>query len=83
MKRMTKLVKIGDRLINPDSVTFIVDREIHFNNGQRWIATEPEIQEILAVMFETPRPEVIYGDPSLGEDVSRPKPVAKKTVKKK
>ena len=80
---MTKLVKIGDRLINPDSVTFIVDREIHFNNGQRWIATEPEIQEILAVMFETPRPEVIYGDPSLGEDVSRPKPVAKKTVKKK
>ena len=80
---MTKLVKIGDRLVNPDNVTYIVDREIHFNNGSRWVATEPEIQEILAVMFETSRPEVIYGDPALGEDVSRPKPVAKKTVKKK
>lgn len=80
---MTKLVKIGDRLINPSNVTYIVDREIHFNNGNRWVATEPEIQELLAVMFETPRPEVIYGDPALGEDVSRPKPVAKKATKKK
>ena len=59
LKRMTKLVKIGDRLVNPDSVTYIVDREIHFNNGNRWVATEPEIQEILAVMFETPRIETV------------------------
>lgn len=73
---MTKLVKIGDRLINPDSVTFIVDREIHFNNGQRWIATEPEIQEILAVMFETPRPETMV----MPEEVTK---VIKKTAKKK
>ena len=79
----SKLVKIGDRLVNPDNVTYIIDREIHFNNGTRWIATEPEIQDILAVMFETPRPEVIYGDPALGEDVTRPKPVAKKVAKKK
>lgn len=79
----SKLVKIGDRLINPSNVTYIVDREVCFNNGNRWVATEPEIQELLAVMFETPRPEVIYGDPALGEDVSRPKPVAKKTTKKK
>ena len=56
---MTKLVKIGDRLVNPDSVTYIVDREIHFNNGNRWVATEPEIQELLAVMFETPRVETV------------------------
>lgn len=80
---MTKLVKIGDRLVNPSSVTYIIDREIHFNNGARWVATEPEIQELLAVMFETPRPEVVWGDPRLGEDPTRPKPVAKKTVKKK
>ena len=83
MKTMTKLVKIGDRFVNPDNVTYLIDREVHFNDGSRWVATEPEIQEILAVMFETPRPEVIYGDPSLGEDATRPKPVAKKTVKKK
>ena len=80
---MTKLVKIGSRFVNPSNVTYIIDREVHFNDGSRWVAMEPEIQEILSVMFETPRPEVIYGDPALGEDVSRPKPVAKKTVKKK
>ena len=83
MKKMTKLVRIGERLINPENITYIIDREVHFNNGTRWTATEPEIQDILAVLLETPRPEVIYGDPALGEDVSRPKPVAKKTVKKK
>jgi len=52
---MTKLVKIGNRFVNPDNVTYIIDREIHFNDGSRWVATEPEIQELLAVMFETPR----------------------------
>lgn len=68
---MNKLVNINGRLINPDSVTYIIDREIVFNNGHRWVATEPEIQELLAVMFETPRPIL-------------PEPVAvKKTVKKK
>ena len=73
---MTKLVKIGDRLVNPSSVTFIIDREIHFNNGTRWIATEPEIQEILAVMFETPRPETVTV-------VEEPLVIKKKTLKKK
>ena len=52
---MTKLVKIGNRLINPDNVTYIIDREVHFNDGSRWVATEPEIQELLATMFEHPR----------------------------
>ena len=56
---MTKLVKIGDRLINPSNVTYIIDREICFNDGSRWVATEPEIQDILAVMFEEPRVEVV------------------------
>jgi hypothetical protein len=52
---MTKLVNINGRLVNPDSVTYIIDREVHFNNGSRWVATEPEIQELLATMFEHPR----------------------------
>ena len=73
---MTKLVKIGDRLVNPDNVTYIIDREIHFNNGTRWIATEPEIQDILAVMFETPRIETVTV-------VEEPLVIKKKTVKKK
>ena len=75
-KRMTKLVKIGDRLVNPENVTYIIDREIHFNNGTRWIATEPEIQEILAVMFETPRIETVTV-------VEEPLVIKKKTLKKK
>lgn len=73
---MTKLVKIGDRLINPSNVTYIVDREIHFNDGSRWVATEPEIQEILAVMFETPRVETVTV-------VEEPLVIKKKVTKKK
>jgi hypothetical protein len=73
---MTKLVKIGDRFVNPFNVTYIIDREIHFNDGSRWVATEPEIQEILAVMFETPRVETVTV-------VEEPLVIKKKTVKKK
>ena len=72
---MSKLLRIGDRLINPENVTYIIDREIHFNDGIRWVATEPEIQDLLAIMFETPRPVV--------EVIEEPLVVKKKTVKKK
>ena len=68
---MSKLLRIGDRLINPQNVTYIIDREIHFNDGSRWVATEPEIQDLLAIMFETPSPVPITPV------------VAKKVVKKK
>ena len=73
---MTKLVKIGDRFVNPDNVTYLIDREIHFNDGSRWVATEPEIQEILAVMFETPRIETVTV-------VEEPLIIKKKVLKKK
>ena len=53
---MTKLIQIGSRLINIDNITYITDRTVHFNNGDKWTALEPEIQDILAAMFETPRP---------------------------
>jgi len=69
---MSKLLRIGDRLINPENVTYIIDREIHFNDGSRWVATEPEIQDLLAIMFETPRPRV--EEPI----VAKKKPVKKK-----
>ena len=72
----SKLVKIGDRFVNPANVTYIIDREIHFNDGSRWVATEPEIQEILAVMFETPRVETM----AMPEEVIKS---VKKTLKKK
>ena len=73
---MTKLVKIGSRFVNPSNVTYIIDREIHFNDGSRWVAMEPEIQEILAVMFETPRIETVTV-------VEEPLVNKKKTLKKK
>ena len=73
---MTKLVNINGRLVNPNAVTYIVDREVHFNNGSRWVATEPEIQEILAVMFETPRVETVTV-------IEEPLVIKKKATKKK
>jgi hypothetical protein len=73
---MTKLVKIGDRFVNPFNVTYIIDREIHFNDGSRWVATEPEIQDLLAIMFETPRIETVT-------IVEEPLVVKKKVVKKR
>ena len=73
---MTKLVKIGSRFVNPSNVTYIIDREVHFNDGSRWVAMEPEIQEILAVMFETPRIKTVTV-------VEEPLVNKKKTLKKK
>ena len=73
---MTKLVKIGQRLVNPDNVTYIIDREVHFNDGSRWVATEPEIQELLATMFEHPRVETVTV-------VEEPLVIKKKVLKKK
>lgn len=73
---MTKLLKIGDRFVNPANVTYIIDREIHFNDGSRWVAMEPEIQEILAVMFETPRVDTVT-------IVEEPLVIKKPTLKKK
>jgi hypothetical protein len=73
---MTKLVKIGDRFVNPFNVTYIIDREIHFNDGSRWVATEPEIQDLLSIMFETPRVETVTV-------VEEPLVIKKKVVKKK
>ena len=70
---MTKLVNINGRLVNPDAVTYIIDREVHFNNGSRWVATEPEIQELLAIMFETLRVTI----------EEEPLVIKKKTVKRK
>jgi hypothetical protein len=73
---MTKLVKIGSRFVNLFNVTYVIDREIHFNDGTRWVATEPEIQDLLAIMFETPREETV----TVTEE---PIVIKKKVVKRK
>lgn len=48
-------IRIGNRVININNVTYIIDRQVYFNNGTSWIATEPEIQDLLAAMFNEPR----------------------------
>lgn len=52
-----RMIKIGDRVINISNITYIIDRQVFFNNGTSWVATEPEIQDLLAAMFNEPRIE--------------------------
>lgn len=52
-----RMIKIGDRVINISNITYIIDRHVFFNNGTSWVATEPEIQDLLAAMFNEPRKE--------------------------
>lgn len=51
------MIKIGDRVINVDSITYIIDRNVFFNNGTSWVMTEPEIQMLLSELFDEPRKE--------------------------
>ena len=70
------LVKINNLIIETQNVTYIVDRDVHMNNGKSITLLEPEIQDLLAAMFEEPRPM-----PVEVEEV--PLVVKKKVTKKK
>ena len=70
------LVKINNIVIETMNVTYIIDREVHMNNGKSFTLLEPEIQDLLAAMFEEPRPMPV-------EVEEEPLVIKKKTVKKK
>ena len=70
------LVKINNMIIETMNVTYIIDREVHMNNGKSFTLLEPEIQDLLAAMFEEPRPTPV-------EVEEEPLVIKKKTVKKK
>jgi hypothetical protein len=73
------LVKINNLIIETQNVTYIIDRDVHMNNGKSFTLLEPEIQELLAAMFEEPRPmpaETVTV-------VEEPLVIKKKVVKKK
>jgi len=76
--RKEMMVKIGDRVVNISNITYIIDRNVFFNNGTSWIMTEPEIQQLLYVLFEerTPLEKMI-------EETKKdfPKPAVKKAKK--
>jgi hypothetical protein len=51
------MIKIGQYYFNPSSITWIIEREVYFNNGKSIILTEPEIQDLFAILFNEPRVE--------------------------
>ena len=73
------IIQIGNRVVNLNNVTYIIDRTVHFNDGTTWIALEPELQEMFAAMFETPRLTPV----DVVTVVEEPLVIKKKTVKKK
>ena len=76
---MTKpMARIGNRIVNLNNVTYIIDRTVHFNDGTTWVALEPELQELFEAMFETaraaPEPVTVIEEPLI---------IKKKVIKKK
>jgi hypothetical protein len=72
------LVKINNLIIETMNVTYIVDRDVHMNNGKSFTLLEPEIQELLAAMFEEPRPMPVETVTVVEEPLVRKKKVLKK-----
>ena len=70
------LVKINNRIIETQNITYIIDRDVHMNNGKSFTLLEPEIQDLLAAMFEEPRPMPV-------ELIEEPLVIKKPTVRKK
>ena len=50
-KVRAEMIKIGQYYFNPSNITWIIEREVHFNNGKSIILTEPEIQDLFAILF--------------------------------
>lgn len=70
------LVKINNKLIETQNVTYIMDREVYMNNGKSFTLLEPEIKQLLEKMFEEIRPMPV-------EVEEEPLVIKKPTVKKK
>jgi hypothetical protein len=72
------LVKINNLIIETMNVTYIIDRDVHMNNGKSFTLLEPEIQDLLAAMFEEPRPMPVETVTVVEEPLVRKKKVLKK-----
>lgn len=64
--------KIGQYYLNLANITWIIDREVFFNNGKSLLLTEPEIQDLFAIMFNEPREETV------SQSIQKPKTVKNK-----
>jgi hypothetical protein len=73
------MIKIGQYYFNPSSITWIINREVHFNNGKSIILTEPELQDLFAVLFNEPRVPIMEAIEETMKDLDiKPKKRAKK-----
>jgi hypothetical protein len=72
------LFKLNNLIIETQNVTYIIDREVHMNNGKSFTLLEPEIQDLLAAMFEEPRPMPVETVTVVEEPLVRKKKVLKK-----
>jgi hypothetical protein len=78
-KVRAKMIKIGQYYFNPSSITWVIEREVHFNNGKSIILTEPEIQDLFAHLFNESRPSIIEAVEETMKDLNiKPKKVVKK-----
>lgn len=64
--------KIGQYYFNTDNITWIIEREVFFNNGKSLLLTEPEIQDLFAILFNEPREETV------SQSIQKPKNVKNK-----
>jgi len=72
------MIKIGQYYFNPSSITWIIEREVHFNNGKSIILTEPEIQDLFSILFnERTALEKMIDETKADLDI-KPKKVVKK-----
>ena len=75
------MIKIGQYYFNPSNITWVIEREVHFNNGKSMTLTEPEIQDLFAHLFNEPRLEspILKAVEETKKDLAiKPKKVVKK-----
>ena len=51
------IIKIGSMYINTDNITYIIDREVYFNNDRMKVMSEPDLQTILSAIYKEPKQE--------------------------
>jgi hypothetical protein len=78
-KVRAEMIKIGQYYFNPSNITWIIEREVHFNNGKSIILTEPEIQDLFAILFnERTALEKMIDETKADLDIKPKKAVKKK-----
>jgi len=73
------MIKIGQYYFNISNITWIIEREVHFNNGKSIILTEPELQDLFAILFnERTALEKMIDETKADLDIKPKKAVKKK-----